>query len=185
MTIDVTAPLAEDSWGLLRKRGITDQSAVPNVLRALALNPTVLALWFSSDLNDGQLSKHDQELVILHIAHRCGSGYIWAKHADGAGAVARPSVSAEAILAIRSDATSTSTAFDARDRLLLSAAESCASASTIDPAILRPLVEAIGDAGVLELIHLVARYHFLAWTVNSFGVPIEDAVPAPELGGTA
>src|SRR5205085_1302249 len=157
---------ADDAWELLAERGFADQAAVPNVLRALALNAGVLASWFGSELRNARLSKRDQELVILRVAHRCGAHYIWSKHADGPYAVALPYMSPEAMEEIRRD--STSTTFDARERLLLAAVDSCVARSTIDPTIREPLAGSIGEAGVLELIHLVARYLFLASALNTF-----------------
>ncbi len=120
----------------------------------------------------GLLPRADSELLILRVAHNCGSTYEWSQHeriAQTAG------LTAEAVERVRTGPDAAE--WSERQRLLLRAADELHAARMVSAPTWEGLRPRFSDAELIELCMLVGHYEMLAMKLNSLHVQ-PDAMPA-------
>jgi alkylhydroperoxidase family enzyme len=122
----------------------------------------------------GKLPRADSELVILRVAHNCGSEYEW-RHHERMGQVAGLSeaqVQAAAVVEAASEP-----AFDERQRLLLRAADELHEHRDISDELWASLAAELSETELIELCMLIGHYEMLAMTLNALRVEPDEFRP--------
>ena len=138
----------------------------PNLFTTLARHRRLFLPWlmFAGRLMPGgRLPRRDGELLILRVAHNCGSEYEW-RHHERIGRTA--GLSAEQIEAVRSGGDM----FDERQQLLLRAADELHADRDISDELWDSLRARLSDVELIELCMLVGHYEMLAMTLNGLRV---------------
>jgi alkylhydroperoxidase family enzyme len=144
-----------------------------NIMTTLARHPRLFRPWllFAGMLMPrGSLPRRDTELLILRVAHNCGSEYEWGHH-ERIGRSA--GLTAEQIARVR--AGSAAEGWTERQSLLLRAADELHERRMISDELWAPLRAELSDVELIELCMLVGHYEMLAMTLNSLGVQPETA----------
>jgi len=113
----------------------------------------------------GTLPRADTELLILRVAHNCGSEYEWTQHeriAETAG------LSRDDVERVREGPTAEG--WSERQRILLHAADELHAERNISSELWAELRPLYSDRKLIELCMLVGHYEMLAMTLNSLGV---------------
>lgn len=165
---------------VVRALGAATGGRAPNLFPTLARHRKLFLPWlrFAGRLMPGGLlPRADSELLILRVAHRCGSAYEWSHH-EHLGRQA--GLSAEEIARVRKGAGAPG--WSERQATLLRAADELLDGHTISDATWAALRElGLSDAELIELCMLVGHYAMLAGTLNALGVQPD---PAPLGGGS-
>ncbi|GAA5126795.1 carboxymuconolactone decarboxylase family protein [Pseudonocardia adelaidensis] len=121
-------------------------------------------------LNKGLLPARDREVLIGRTTARAGAEYEWGVHAVVFG----PSVGlGEAVLAALATAPSDDPVFDARTRLLVTAADELADDGQLTDGTWQELAVTLEPAQLLELIILCGWYRTLSTVITSVRLPLE------------
>jgi len=142
----------------------------PNLYRALANHPAIVAAWteFANTLRHGSRTPRAlRELLILRGAQLSGSEYEWAQHLR----MARKAGVREAQIAVLA-AWRSSPEFDARERAALQLAESVTSGRVSDEAY-REAMRHFDHQDYVELTVTVAFYAMVARVLNAMAVELE------------
>jgi alkylhydroperoxidase family enzyme len=140
----------------------------PNVFTTLARHRRLFRPWlrFAGRLMPGgRLPRADTELLILRVAHNCGSAYEWAQHeriAIGAG------LAPEQIERVREGPEAEG--FSERQRLLLRAADELHDRRDVSDELWPELRATLSEVELIELCMLVGHYEMLAMTLNALRV---------------
>ncbi len=152
----------------------------PHVFTTLARHRRLFRAWlrFAGRLMPGgTLPRPDAELVILRVAHRCGSEYEWRHHER----IGRASgLEPEQVDAARDFGGAA--ALSARQALLVRAVDELHDTRTITDATWAALAEELSERQLIELPLLAGHYEMLAMTLNSLRVQPD---PQPLGGGPA
>jgi alkylhydroperoxidase family enzyme len=150
----------------------------PNVFTTLARHRPLFRRWlrFAGTLMPGGvLPRADSELVILRVAHNCGSDYEW-RHHERLGALA--GLGAEEIARVREGPAASG--WTPRKALLLRAADELHSpARTISDELWSALAAELVERELIELCMLIGHYEMLAMTLNSLRVQPEAPPTKP------
>ena len=141
----------------------------PNVFTTLARHRRLFLPWlrFAGRLMPrGRLPRADTELVILRVAHRCGSEYEW-RHHERIGR--RVGLSAEDIARVRDGADG----FSGRQALLLRAVDELHDTRDISDETWAGLRAELSDIDLIELCMLAGHYEMLAMTLNALRVEVD------------
>jgi alkylhydroperoxidase family enzyme len=148
--------------------GAATGTEAPKVFTTLARHRRLFRRWLrfaGALMPGGLLPRADTELVILRVAHNCGSDYEWHHHERLARAAG---IDREAVERVREGPAAAG--WSGRQEALLRAADELHADRTIsDPlwAELRPL---LSDRELIELCMLVGHYEMVAMTLNTLGV---------------
>ncbi len=140
-----------------------------NVLRMIAHAPPTLrpfATFGSSLLLESELPPRDRELLILRVAHLTGASYEWHQHEILGRAVGMTDDDVEL--------AGHGASVDARDSLLLAAADEITRAVRLTDATLAELLEMLGTRRTMEVILTVAYYNAVSRILESARVPLEE-----------
>lgn len=173
------APLLPQEWTEEQKdilapmvRGEGLGRGVINVFATLVRYPKLFKRWgvFASHiLFKSSLSDRDREILILRIAHLCGSAYEWGQHIS----IARDAgMSDTEIEAVRTGAQWQ--AWSETDRLLIAATDQLHSDSCIEPQTWEALAAHYSEPQLLDTIFTVGNYSMLAMALNSIGVELDE-----------
>ncbi len=149
----------------------------PHVMTTLARHRRLFRGWihFASTLMPrGTLDRADTELVILRVAHLCGSEYEWSHHAAIAATMG---LSAEDVECIRREGAAANR-WAPRQAALLHAADELHADQRISDATWAELTAFFDDEQLIEVCMLIGHYQMLAMTLNSLRV-------APDAGHSA
>ena len=114
----------------------------------------------------GKLPRSDAELVILRVAHLCGSDYEWGHHERIA---LRAALSSADVQRVRDGADADG--WSARRRAILAAIDELHATRTLSDSGWQALREAgLSDTELIELPMLVGHYEMLAMTLNALAV---------------
>jgi alkylhydroperoxidase family enzyme len=164
------------NWWIARLIGIASgSSSPPRLFTTLARHRRLFRAWlrFAGRLMPGgRLRRSDSELVILRVAHNCGSDYEWAHH-ERLGRDA--GLSAEEIERVRGGTDAPG--WSVRQVLLLRTADELHAERTISDPLWSELRPLYSDAELIELCMLVGHYEMVAMTLNALAVE-PDPVPA-------
>ncbi len=156
---------------ITRAIGLATRGKPPNVFTTLARNRRLFRrwLWFAGALMPGgRLPRAETELVILRVAHNCGSGYEWGHHVRLGK---RAGLDDAAIERVRSGPEALE--WTGRQRLLLSAADELHADRVLGDPTWEGLSAMLTDVELIELCMLVGHYEMLAMTLNSLNVQPE------------
>jgi alkylhydroperoxidase family enzyme len=162
-------PLA-DFEPALKKRLEALWGTPPNLYRALANHPPLVAVWteFSKVLrHDTRTPRALRELVILRGAQLVGSEYEWAQHL----AMARTSGVREAQIAALASWRS-SPEFDARERAALALGEAV-SACRVTDEVYAEAMRHFDHQDYVEIALVAAFYAMVGRMLDAMGVPLE------------
>ena len=140
-----------------------------NIFTTLARHRRLFLPWlmFAGRLMPrGRLPRADTELVILRVAHRCGSEYEW-RHHERIGR--RVGLSAEDIARVRDGADG----FSGRQVLLLRAVDELHDTRDISDETWAGLRAELSDIDLIELCMLAGHYEMLAMTLNALRVEVD------------
>jgi alkylhydroperoxidase family enzyme len=147
-------------------------SGPPNVFTTLARHRGLFLPWlmFAGRLMPrGRLPRRDTELVILRVAHLCGSEYEW-RHHERIGR--RAGLTTEQVERVREGADPGG--WSARETLLLRAVDELHETRNIADELWAGLRAEYSDAELIELCMLTGHYEMLAMTLNALRVQPES-----------
>jgi alkylhydroperoxidase family enzyme len=154
-------------------RTATGDGGLLSILCTVAHHPTLLApfLGFTATLAlRGVLSRRDSELLALRAAWRCQSAFEWGHHTVFARQAGLSDDEIERIGRAEVDT------WNARDRLLLRAADELCADQQLADGTFAALREELDDAQLVELPFVVGTYTMLSMVANATGVPLEPGL---------
>ncbi len=152
-------------------------TAPPRIFTTLPRHRSLYRRWlrFAGGLMPGgKLPRADSELVILRVAHTCGSDYEWGHH-ERMGQAA--GLSAEQVQSAAGDEAASAAAYDERQRLLLRAADELHEHRDISDELWASLAAELSETELIELCMLVGHYEMLAMTLNALRVQPDEFKP--------
>jgi alkylhydroperoxidase family enzyme len=174
------AQIGAVNTAITRVIGRATGGRTPNVFTTLARHRRLFRRWlrFAGTLMPGGLlPRADSELVILRVAHNCGSEYEW-RHHERLGALA--GLGADDIARVREGASAAG--WTSRQTLLLRAADELHSpARALSDELWSELATELDERELIELCMLIGHYEMLAMTLNSLRVQ-PDAPPGKPPG---
>jgi alkylhydroperoxidase family enzyme len=160
---------------LARALGAAAGAGPPNVFTTLARHRRLFRRWLrfaGALMPGGRLPRADSELVILRVAHNCGSEYEW-RHHERLGALA--GLTANELAMVREGAEAPG--WTTRQALLLRTADELhAPARSISDDLWAALSAELDERELIELCMLIGHYEMLAMTLNALRVA-PDAIP--------
>ena len=154
------------------------------VSRTLRRHPAMADRWYANpryvlDPDQSRLTPHDRELVILRTGWNAQSVYEWAKHVGSVGR-ARDHGLEPTWIAQGQDAPG----WNARERLLIDAADEMYTDTTISDETWAALSEHYDTHQLVSIAATAARYRKVSMTLNALGVqPLPDDERFPVLEG--
>lgn len=152
----------------------------PNVFTTLARHRSLFRRWlvFAGGLMPGgSLPRADTELVILRVAHNCGSDYEW-RHHERLGR--RAGLTAEEIARVREGPAASG--WSPSQTLLLRAADELHAQRELSDEVWDALAKSLSTPEMIELCLLIGHYEMLAMTLASVRVQND---PEPMAAGAA
>jgi alkylhydroperoxidase family enzyme len=162
------------NFALARAIGAASGGRPPNVFTTLARHRGLFRAWlrFAGKLMPGgRLPRAETELVILRVAHNCGSDYEWGQH-ERLALVA--GLSREEIERVREGPEAAG--WSAVQALALRAADELHATRTISDGLWEDLRATHDEVELIELCMLIGHYEMLAMTLNS--LQVEPDFPA-------
>jgi alkylhydroperoxidase family enzyme len=157
----------------LRKRLEELWGTPPNLYKALANHPPVIAAWteFSKTLrHDARTSRALRELMILRGAQLMRSEYEWAQHLPMARKAGVAEAQIQNLAAWRASAH-----FDAREKAALALAEAVTQGHVSD-AVYAEAKRHFDDRDYVELAVVAAFYAMVGRMLDAMGVQLEPEV---------
>jgi alkylhydroperoxidase family enzyme len=176
------APLPRDQWDerltkvLELSPGGTGEPM--HIFATLARSPEVFRRWmgFGASLLGGALPARLRELVILRTAYRFEGRYEWAQHIEMGGAAG---VTHDEMEALGSDAAALDAGgFSHLERAAVQAVDDTADHGAVADATWSALAELLDDAGLIELLMLIAHYLMLTTVLRSLRIQLEPRAEA-------
>jgi 4-carboxymuconolactone decarboxylase len=121
---------------------------------------------------DGTLPDHIRELAILRYAARNAFAYEWAHHVRPAR---RAGISEQTIAALADPAVPVG--LDPVQRAAVEAVDQVVAGREIAAEAQRILAEAVGNAGVVELVALCGLYALMGYMTTAFAIDVEPGLP--------
>lgn len=152
--------------------------------RTLRRHPAMADRWYANpryvlDPEQSRLTPHDRELVILRTGWNAQAVYEWAKHVGSVGR-ARDHGLEPRWIAQGQDAPG----WNARERLLIDAADEMYTDTTISDETWAALAEHYDTHQLVSIAATAARYRKVSMTLNALGVqPLPDDERFPVLEG--
>jgi hypothetical protein len=137
---------------------------------------SAMVSWGSYELSRRlSLSMRDREILIDRTCARCGCEYEWGVHiaffADRVG------LSTGQIASVTHGSADDACWTDARDRLLVRAADALHDRATINDALHDELVAVFTEPELLDIYMLCGWYHAISYAANAAGVDLEPGAP--------
>lgn len=171
--IDDTDALDDEAREILERTSVDGR--VLNIFRTLIRHPKLMKRWMvfaNHILAKSTLSPRERELLILRTAHRCGADYEWGQHVLIASAIGFMPDEIERI------AEGPSAGWDDFEAALLRSADELVDDHRVGDATWQTLRTRFDDRQMMDALFTVGQYAMLAGALNSFGVPLDDGVPA-------
>lgn len=160
---------------IARALGVVAGGGPPNVFTTLARHRRIFRRWLrfaGALMPGGTLPRAETELLILRVAHNCGSPYEWQQHARIAQAAG---LSAADVARVREGPAAAGWA--PRRALLLRAADELHATHTLSDELWAALRPQLSDEGLIELCLVVGHYEMLAMTLNALRVQPDPLPP--------
>ena len=146
-----------------------------NVFGTMLHHPGLFRRWLpfaNHILGKSTISIRDREVLILRTAWVVQSEYEWGQHV----VIARNAGMSEDEIAMARTGAGTA-GIDARDRLLLTAADELLDDAFVSDATWAGLAEYYDTRQLMDIVFTVGQYNMLAMGLNSFGVQRDAGVP--------
>jgi alkylhydroperoxidase family enzyme len=151
-----------------RVAGLATGGAAPNIFTTLGRHRRLFRRWLpfaGALMPGGTLPRADTELLILRVAHNCGSEYEW-RHHERLARVA--GLGREDVERVRHGPDAAG--WSERQQLLLRGADELHAERRLSDSVWAELRPLYSDRELIELCMLVGHYEMLAMTLNSLGV---------------
>lgn len=140
----------------------------------MAHHPALLRAW--ADLRqhvvlDTSLGRERSEVVILRAASHLKSAYEWTHHVSRGRAVGLSDARIASLLLSPAQ-------MESDDAVLAQAVDDLMAHARLTPTTRAALHALVGDQGTLDLFATVGFYSTLAFIVNTFDTPLDEAVAA-------
>ena len=171
------AQLGWRTFLVTRLLGLATGGRPANVFTTLGRHPRLFRRWlrFAGTLMPGgRLPREDSELVILRVAHNCGSDYEWQQH-ERLGKLA--GLSDADVERVRGGPDAGG--WPARQALLLRAADALHADRDIADELWERLRATFSETDLIELCMLIGHYEMLAMTLNALRVQTDPPAGAP------
>jgi alkylhydroperoxidase family enzyme len=165
------------NWGIAKGAGLAVRGKPPNIFLTLGRHRALFRAWikFAGRLMPrGKLPREDTELVILRVAHNCGSEYEWSHHRRLGR---KAGLDEEQIDRVRQGPDAPG--WTPRQEMLLRAADQMHADREIGDELWERLAAELDDVLLIELCMLIGHYEMLAMTLNSLRVQPERPVGKP------
>ena len=146
-----------------------------NLFRVLMHHPALTKRWtvFAGHvLHKQTLALRDRELLILRIGWLNQSEYEWAQHVEIAK---RGGISQTEIEQVK---TGPAGQWGKHEAALLQAADDLFERSVVSDATWAVLGETYTTEQMMDVVFTIGQYNLVSWALNSFGVPLDDFLPA-------
>lgn len=163
------------NYAIARAIGAASGGRPPNIFTTLARHRGLFRKWLrfaGALMPGGRLPRVDSELLILRVAHQCGSEYEWAHH-ERIGQIA--GLTADEVQRVRQGPGADG--WSPRQQLLLRAADELHADRSISDALWAELRPQLSETELIELCLLVGHYEMLAMTLNALRVQ-PDRLPS-------
>jgi alkylhydroperoxidase family enzyme len=160
------------NWLIARAIGVATRTGPPNIFTTLGRHRRLFRRWlrFAGALMPrGTLPRADTELLILRVAHNCGSEYEW-RHHERIGQ--RAGLTPADIERVREGANAEG--WSRHQALLLRAADELHATRTLSDDLWGELRPLLNDKELIELCMLIGHYEMLAMTLNALCVEPES-----------
>jgi alkylhydroperoxidase family enzyme len=160
------------NWLIARAIGVATRTGPPNIFTTLGRHRRLFRRWlrFAGALMPrGTLPRADTELLILRVAHNCGSEYEW-RHHERIGQ--RAGLTPADIERVREGADAEG--WSRHQALLLRAADELHATRTLSDDLWGELRPLLNDKELIELCMLIGHYEMLAMTLNALCVEPES-----------
>jgi alkylhydroperoxidase family enzyme len=160
------------NWAILKVLGLSSGGRPANVFTTLARHRRLFRRWLrfaGAMMPGGTLPRADTEMVILRVAHNCGSAYERDQHRR----IARfAGLSQDEV--DRVDAGPDEPGWSPRQALLLRVADALHADRDLSDDLWNELRAELDEVGCIELLMLIGHYEGLAMTLNALRV-VPDA----------
>ena len=159
------------NYAIARGIGLATGGRPPNIFTTLGRHKRLFRRWlrFAGGLMPGGvLPRSDTELVILRVAHNCGSDYEWGHHVRLGR---RAGLSPDEIERVREGPGHE--LWPERARLLLTAADELHADRVLSDPTWDALSRHLNEVELIELCMLIGHYEMIAMTLNSLRVQPE------------
>ncbi|MFQ5608766.1 MAG: carboxymuconolactone decarboxylase family protein [Woeseiaceae bacterium] len=174
---DAMDPVPAEQWDASLRHVIDDMHGRPLNIHALIANhPPLLKAWWDFRnyiVSGGALGTRNAELVILRTAWHAGCSYEWASHVVRGMAAGLSLTEIERVKAGPVDPDWSDT-----DALILRAVDNLNDTGALQPRTFSPLVAALGNDAVLDLIAIRGTYAMLGDMLSTYGVALDESVAA-------
>ncbi len=170
---EAIGPLAAAKWDGRLQPIIDDMGGQPlNAHALLANHPPLLNAWWEFRnyiVSGGSLGQRNAELVILRTAWHARNWYEWASHVVRGMAAGLSLEEVERVADGPAHSAWTDT-----EAQILRAVDNLHDLGAIQPRTFTPLVESLGNTGVLDLIAVRATYVMLSDVLATYGVALDE-----------
>ena len=150
-----------------------------NIFKVLANHPALVKRWtpFAGHILSKQtLPFRDREMLILRIGWLNQAEYEFAQHELIAK---RGGVSDADIEWIK---TGPGAGWNEKEAALLQAADDLFEHSVVSDATWATLSKSYSTEQMMDIVFTIGQYNLVSWALNSFGVPLDDFLPAAKKG---
>jgi alkylhydroperoxidase family enzyme len=177
--IAALSPPYEPEVGLVLESMMPPGVPPIGLFRTFAANPPMteaMTGWGTYELGRRlSLSMRDREILIDRTCARCGCEYEWGVHvtffADRVG------LTAEQVSSLTHGSPQDACWTEARDRLLVRAADALHDTADLDDALWAELAAELSDAELLDLLLLCGWYHAISFAARAARVELEPWAP--------
>lgn len=148
-----------------------------NIFKVLANHPALVKRWtpFAGHILSKQtLPFRDRELLILRIGWLNQAEYEFAQHELIAK---RGGVSDADIEKIKQGPGAD---FSAHEKALMQAADDLFNDSVVSDSTWAVLSKTYSTQQMMDVVFTIGQYNLVSWALNSFGVPLDDFLPAAQ-----
>jgi alkylhydroperoxidase family enzyme len=146
-----------------------------NIFRVMMNHPKLTRRWtvFAGHVLQKQtLPVRERELLILRIGWLNQSEYEWAQHVEIAK---RGGISETEIELVK---TGPGAGWNTHEAALLQAADDLFENSVVSDKTWAVLAKKYSTEEMMDVVFTVGQYNLVSWALNSFGVPLDDFLPA-------
>jgi 4-carboxymuconolactone decarboxylase len=146
-----------------------------NLFRVMMNHPALTRRWtvFAGHvLHKQTLALRERELLILRIGWLNQAEYEWAQHVEIAK---RGGISEAEIEKVK---VGPKGEWSPHEAALLQAADDLFEHSVVSDATWATLSATYGTEQMMDVVFTVGQYNLVSWALNSFGVPLDDFLPA-------
>jgi len=171
--------IEEDQWDDEKRdifRGQQMRGNVQNIFKAMANHAKLAKRWLvfgNHILSKSTLPPRDREILILRMGWLCQAPYEWGQHVHIGR---RAGLSDQEMLNIKEGPDAEG--WSELDQALLNATDELHHDACISDATWAALQQSYTTEQVMDLVFTCGQYTMVSMALNSFGVPLDDDLPA-------